>query len=149
MVAHTGLEPVVSALRGQRVSRLHQCAGWPRIIVKSRLIAKLDCCTLRSTKVREQHESRIALFPVIRGLWFLSPSQLAITDSQSYTDHSNILSEKSNPPRSMPNHLVDVVTKVATLLAVSLPYKSRSLASGSRYHLVVASGSARQDRRVE
>lgn len=30
MVAHTGLEPVVSALRGQRVSRLHQCAlaGW-------------------------------------------------------------------------------------------------------------------------
>ena len=27
LVAHTGLEPVVSALRGQRVSRLHQCAG--------------------------------------------------------------------------------------------------------------------------
>lgn len=27
MVAHTGLEPVVSALRGQRVSRLHQCAA--------------------------------------------------------------------------------------------------------------------------
>ena len=26
VVAHTGLEPVVSALRGQRVSRLHQCA---------------------------------------------------------------------------------------------------------------------------
>ena len=26
LVAHTGLEPVVSALRGQRVSRLHQCA---------------------------------------------------------------------------------------------------------------------------
>ena len=26
MVAHTGLEPVISALRGQRVSRLHQCA---------------------------------------------------------------------------------------------------------------------------
>src|SRR5689334_25406905 len=25
-LAHTGLEPVVSALRGQRVSRLHQCA---------------------------------------------------------------------------------------------------------------------------
>jgi hypothetical protein len=27
VVAHTGLEPVVSALRGQRVSRLHQCAA--------------------------------------------------------------------------------------------------------------------------
>lgn len=27
LVAHTGLEPVVSALRGQRVSRLHQCAS--------------------------------------------------------------------------------------------------------------------------
>ena len=26
VVAHTGLEPVISALRGQRVSRLHQCA---------------------------------------------------------------------------------------------------------------------------
>ena len=26
MVAHTGLEPVISALRGQRVNQLHQCA---------------------------------------------------------------------------------------------------------------------------
>lgn len=25
-IAHTGLEPVVSALRGLRVNRLHQCA---------------------------------------------------------------------------------------------------------------------------
>ena len=32
LVAHTGLEPVVSALRGQRVSRLHQCALAERII---------------------------------------------------------------------------------------------------------------------
>jgi hypothetical protein len=31
VVAHTGLEPVISALRGQRVNQLHQCAakaGW-------------------------------------------------------------------------------------------------------------------------
>jgi hypothetical protein len=32
LVAHTGLEPVISALRGQRVNQLHQCAvgseGW-------------------------------------------------------------------------------------------------------------------------
>src|SRR5260370_42523351 len=27
MVAHTGLEPVISALRGQRVNQLHQCAA--------------------------------------------------------------------------------------------------------------------------
>ena len=27
MAAHTGLEPVISALRGQRVNRLHQCAA--------------------------------------------------------------------------------------------------------------------------
>ena len=26
LVAHTGLEPVISALRGQRVNQLHQCA---------------------------------------------------------------------------------------------------------------------------
>lgn len=26
VVAHTGLEPVISALRGQRVNQLHQCA---------------------------------------------------------------------------------------------------------------------------
>jgi hypothetical protein len=27
VVAHTGLEPVISALRGQRVNQLHQCAA--------------------------------------------------------------------------------------------------------------------------
>src|SRR5947207_4208021 len=27
LVAHTGLEPVISALRGQRVNQLHQCAA--------------------------------------------------------------------------------------------------------------------------
>lgn len=27
LAAHTGLEPVISALRGQRVNRLHQCAA--------------------------------------------------------------------------------------------------------------------------
>src|SRR6266516_2271259 len=27
MAAHTGLEPVISALRGQRVNQLHQCAA--------------------------------------------------------------------------------------------------------------------------
>ena len=27
VAAHTGLEPVISALRGQRVNRLHQCAA--------------------------------------------------------------------------------------------------------------------------
>jgi hypothetical protein len=26
LAAHTGLEPVISALRGQRVNQLHQCA---------------------------------------------------------------------------------------------------------------------------
>src|SRR5258705_864128 len=31
VVAHTGLEPVISALRGQRVNQLHQCAA-PGII---------------------------------------------------------------------------------------------------------------------
>src|SRR5262245_35509751 len=32
LAAHTGLEPVISALRGQRVNRLHQCAAEVRII---------------------------------------------------------------------------------------------------------------------
>ena len=27
VAAHTGLEPVISALRGQRVNQLHQCAA--------------------------------------------------------------------------------------------------------------------------
>lgn len=27
MAAHTGIEPVLSALRGQRVNQLHQCAA--------------------------------------------------------------------------------------------------------------------------
>ena len=27
LAAHTGLEPVISALRGQRVNQLHQCAA--------------------------------------------------------------------------------------------------------------------------
>jgi hypothetical protein len=32
LVAHTGLEPVISALRGQRVNQLHQCAVVEMII---------------------------------------------------------------------------------------------------------------------
>src|SRR5690349_21051125 len=32
VAAHTGLEPVISALRGQRVNQLHQCAAVARII---------------------------------------------------------------------------------------------------------------------
>jgi hypothetical protein len=32
VAAHTGLEPVISALRGQRVNQLHQCAAEVRII---------------------------------------------------------------------------------------------------------------------
>ena len=34
LVAHTGLEPVISALRGQRVNQLHQCAVEQRLIIK-------------------------------------------------------------------------------------------------------------------
>ena len=34
VVAHTGLEPVISALRGQRVNQLHQCAVEVGIIGK-------------------------------------------------------------------------------------------------------------------
>ena len=33
LVAHTGLEPVISALRGQRVNQLHQCAAEQRLII--------------------------------------------------------------------------------------------------------------------
>jgi hypothetical protein len=34
MVAHTGLEPVISALRGQRVNQLHQCAIEQQLIIE-------------------------------------------------------------------------------------------------------------------
>ena len=42
VVAHTGLEPVVSALRGQRVSRLHQCAvvDWHYRFAATRLASR-------------------------------------------------------------------------------------------------------------
>jgi hypothetical protein len=33
LVAHTGLEPVISALRGQRVNQLHQCAVEQQLII--------------------------------------------------------------------------------------------------------------------
>ena len=33
LVAHTGLEPVISALRGQRVNQLHQCAIAEALII--------------------------------------------------------------------------------------------------------------------
>ncbi len=33
LVAHTGLEPVISALRGQRVNQLHQCAVKTKVII--------------------------------------------------------------------------------------------------------------------
>ena len=33
LVAHTGLEPVISALRGQRVNELHQCAARKRRLI--------------------------------------------------------------------------------------------------------------------
>ena len=45
VVAHTGLEPVVSALRGQRVSRLHQCA-----VVDS----NYRCATTRSASLTRE-----------------------------------------------------------------------------------------------
>ena len=35
LVAHTGLEPVISALRGQRVNQLHQCAAKRDLIIKA------------------------------------------------------------------------------------------------------------------
>ena len=41
MAAHTGLEPVISALRGQRVNRLHQCAAAGEIIGAARGCGKL------------------------------------------------------------------------------------------------------------
>src|SRR5712691_4588341 len=57
LVAHTGLEPVISALRGQRVNQLHQCAALnsgiidvigerpqPRVVTRSRLCAKIGKC---------------------------------------------------------------------------------------------------------
>jgi hypothetical protein len=36
LVAHTGLEPVISALRGQRVNQLHQCAVEQQLIIDAR-----------------------------------------------------------------------------------------------------------------
>ena len=42
VVAHTGLEPVISALRGQRVSRLHQCASRSGIIVRRAASSKVS-----------------------------------------------------------------------------------------------------------
>ena len=41
VVAHTGLEPVISALRGQRVNQLHQCAAEVRIIGAAQDVSKL------------------------------------------------------------------------------------------------------------
>src|SRR5438067_13906446 len=43
LVAHTGLEPVISALRGQRVNQLHQCAVG-RIIELRMLTGKSSAC---------------------------------------------------------------------------------------------------------
>lgn len=37
LVAHTGLEPVISALRGQRVNQLHQCATVGTLDYRGRL----------------------------------------------------------------------------------------------------------------
>jgi hypothetical protein len=50
VAAHTGLEPVISALRGQRVNQLHQCAaevwdyrcGWA-LIASLALIGRDGC----------------------------------------------------------------------------------------------------------
>ncbi len=42
LVAHTGLEPVISALRGQRVNQLHQCAKQVWIIETHRVTAQAD-----------------------------------------------------------------------------------------------------------
>ena len=39
LAAHTGLEPVISALRGQRVNQLHQCAADDFGIIDVELIA--------------------------------------------------------------------------------------------------------------
>jgi hypothetical protein len=59
MVAHTGLEPVISALRGQRVNQLHQCAVETMVIIgveckswQTRLLAPEDIRSLQSVNLR-------------------------------------------------------------------------------------------------
>jgi hypothetical protein len=46
LVAHTGLEPVISALRGQRVNQLHQCA------VEQQLIIDGQCEAWQTTEIK-------------------------------------------------------------------------------------------------
>ena len=47
LAAHTGLEPVISALRGQRVNQLHQCAVG-RIIEAVSTTRKLTVCAAKA-----------------------------------------------------------------------------------------------------
>ena len=63
MVAHTGLEPVISALRGQRVNQLHQCAV-VRIIEAAIItpqVAQLKCAPRHISQFETRDILRLAI----------------------------------------------------------------------------------------
>ena len=71
LVAHTGLEPVISALRGQRVNQLHQCA------VEQQLIIDGQCEAWQTTEIQRFRSCLWRLETLLRVIARMLYSQIA------------------------------------------------------------------------
>ena len=80
MVAHTGLEPVISALRGQRVNQLHQCAA-PGIIGAGWRVRKLE-------EFPGVWQRAIETFKLFTGIAGVSPAKLLQKTSRRFQSGS-------------------------------------------------------------
>ena len=71
LVAHTGLEPVISALRGQRVNQLHQCA------VEQQLIIDGQCEAWQTTEIKRFRNRFSRLETLLRPIARMLYSEIA------------------------------------------------------------------------
>ena len=100
MVAHTGLEPVISALRGQRVNQLHQCAAVRLWDYRGRTILVASCLSFGYLRKTQECAQLIRELIALPGLLLAMPGQVA---GHTMSDHlsSDAQSRSYHPVHAM------------------------------------------------